>query len=485
MRVLENLEPRSVFYWFEEICSIPHGSMKEEKLAARIVDFAKERGLFCEEDASHNVLVRKPASAGLENAPPLILQAHIDMIWAKEKGVAHDFETQGLKLYVDGDKVRARGTTLGADDGIGAAFMLAVLDDADLVHPPIEAVFTTAEEIGMVGAKHFDMSKLTGKRMINFDAGGFTEGRIYVGCAGNLHARLRQALTYVPAGGGTPRQITLLGLQGGHSGGDIDKGRGNSSQILGRLLALLLEDEGVEIADLSSGDVTQENKNGIPTEFTLTVNTRDVPALEEKVRRFSDTLRDELSDVDDHFTFNVQPAPAPAQVLSRESALTAARILTLLPNGVRSMQRVFTDTPECSANIGNVEIHQGAAEYYLSVRSCKSSLIDAICQQYRALAELTGSELTLGQRLPTWDYDKNSQLRRVVEAEYVKEFGAQPRFKVTHASTECSLFKENDPQMDIISMGPIIYEEHTPGEYLGIESVGVLWNFLRNILKQL
>lgn len=485
MSVLGQLEPKSVMHWFEEICAIPHGSLKEERLAAFIMAFAKERGLVCREDEYHNVLVRKPATLGREKAPALILQAHTDMIWAKKKGVEHDFEREGLKLYVEGDRIRARGTTLGADDGIGVAYELAILDDDTLEHPAIEAVFTTAEEIGMVGASHFDMTQLTGKRMINFDAGGFTEGRIYVGCAGNQHAVLRQPLSRVARKNPGAVRISVGGLHGGHSGGDIGKGRGNASVIMGRLLAALLADGTVELASFESGDVLQENKNGIPAECSVVVCTGAPDMVCRLAADWEKTLRDELSDVDDGVRVFCEACAAPDAVLSRDSAAATARILALLPNGVQSMQRVFADTPECSCNIGNVELEGDTVVYYLSIRSCKESLLDAVCRKYSAVAETTGCVLTLGRRLPGWDYDKNSQLRRLVDAEYQKEFGVPPRFKVTHASTECALFKTNDANMDIISMGPIIYEEHTPNEYLGIESVGVLWKFLRNILRQL
>lgn len=487
MYVLADFEPKAVMHWFEEISSIPRGSMKEEKIAAYIMEFARQRGLACSEDAYHNVLVRKPASPGREQSPALILQSHMDMICAKEKGVDHDFEHEGLELYVEGDRIRARGTTLGADNGIGVAYQLAILDDETIEHPAIEAVFTTAEEIGMVGASHFDMTQLTGKRMINFDAGGFTEGRIYVGCAGNQRGTLTQKLAYAPRKvAGSTVKITLGGLLGGHSGGDIGKGRGNSSVILGRLLSMLLADDGVEVAHFESGDPSQENKNGIPTECSVVVCTDAPQALPEKLAGFEAMLRDELSDVDDGVSLAAETYTAPVdQVVSRDSVAATAQILTLLPNGVQSMQRVFPDTPECSCNIGNVEIEATSVVYYLSIRGCKESLMDVVCEKYRAVSGVTGSQLTLGRRLPSWDYDKNSFMRQLVEAEYIKEFGVSPRFKVTHASTECSLFKTNDPGMDIISMGPIIYEEHTPNEYMGIESVGVLWTFVQNIIKQL
>lgn len=486
MGILDKIEPKEVMHWFEEISSIPRGSLKEEKIAAFLVNFARERGYEYSEDDYHNVVIRKPASPGYEKKSALILQAHIDMICVKDPGVDHDFENDGLELYIDGDHVRARGTTLGADDGIGVAYELAILDDKMLQHPPIEAVFTTAEEIGMVGAIHFDVSQLTGKRMINFDAGGFTEGRIYVGCAGNQHLRLKQAVSYTAWDrSGKAFDIAISGLRGGHAGGDIHEGRGNTSLIMGRLMSVLTEGTNTKVAYFESGDTSQDNKNGIPGRGKITICTMESENVAVKVKKLETILKDELSDVDDGITFTIQPAAMPEKVLSDDVVKTAIKILRLLPNGVQSMQRAFPDTPECSCNIGNVEISDDQSVYYLSIRSCKNTLMDQMCAKYATIAELLGCSLTLGNRLPSWDYDKNSHMKEIVEAEYIKEFGKNPRFKVTHASTECSMFKVHDSEIDIISMGPIIYEEHTTKEYLGIWSVGVLWKFLKEILKQL
>lgn len=487
MGVLDQLEPKSVMHWFEEISSIPRGSLKEGKIAAFIMDFAAKRGLDCSEDAYHNVVVRKNASPGKEDRPGLIFQSHMDMVCAKDQGVEHDFEKDGLALYVEDDKIRANGTTLGADNGIGVAYQLAILDDDQLEHPAIEAVFTTAEEVGMVGASHFDAGQLKGTNMINFDAGGFTEGRIYVGCAGNQSGKLVQKIAWEPAcEANNPLRITVGGLCGGHSGGDIAKGRGNGSVILGRILAWLSEAGEKRIASFGSGDHSQENKNGIPAECFVVLYPKSPEALRQQAKDWETKLKDELSDVDEGVKVSVTEENAGAQrCLSHESVERTAQILALLPNGVQSMQRAFPDTPECSCNIGNVELEGDAVVCYISVRSCKGSLIDQMCGKYRALAELTGCALTFRDRLPGWDYDRDSRLRRLVDKEYNERFGAAPRFKVTHASTECGMFKEQLPHMDIISMGPIIYEEHTPREYMGIQSVGVVWEFVKSIISQL
>ncbi len=487
MGVLDTLEPKEVLRWFEEISAVPRASLREEKIAGFIMDFARKRGLFCREDESHNVVVRKEASPDRIGQPPLILQSHTDMICAKEDGCCHDFSCEGLQLYIDGDKIRARGTTLGADNGIGVALQLAMLDDPNTFsHPPLEAVFTTAEEIGMIGAAHMNAQQLCGRRMINFDAGGFTEGRIYVGCAGNQHAALHRNLRYTAPGFGEVMRIDVYGLLGGHSGGDIHEGRGNGSVILGRLLRLLLREEGSEIISFESGEHSTENKNGIPARAEVTLLCSKPEKLRKQILAFSGVLRDELRDVDDAVSVSVSKLETAAErVLTRESALAAAELLLILPNGVQSMQRVFADTPECSCNIGSVEITDGVMEVAYSIRSCKDSLIDLCCERLMLIAGCTGTKLELGNRLPTWDYDPSSRLKKLVEEEYLREFGREPRFKVTHASTECAIFKKKIPEMDIISMGPIIYNEHTVREYLGIESVGVLWHFVKELVSRL
>jgi len=235
-----------------------------------------------------------------------------------------------------------------------------------------------------------------------------------------------------------------------------------------------------------SGDHSQENKNGIPAECFVVLYPKSPEALRQQAKDWETKLKDELSDVDEGVKVSVTEENAGAQsCLSYESVERTTKILALLPNGVQSMQRAFPDTPECSCNIGNVELEGDAVVCYISVRSCKGSLIDQMCGKYRALAELTGCALTFRDRLPGWDYDRDSRLRRLVDKEYNERFGSAPRFKVTHASTECGMFKEQLPHMDIISMGPIIYEEHTPREYMGIQSVGVVWEFVKGIISQL
>ena len=487
MRALEGLSPEKVMFYFEEISSIPRDSLKERELAAYLQQFAENRHLECIRDRMNNVLIKKPASEGYETCSPLILQAHMDMVCVKEPGSSHDFTSDGLDLYVEDGRIMARETTLGADDGIGVAYGLAVLDSDDLKHPPLEVVFTAAEEIGMVGAQHFDMNSLSGKYMINFDAGGFTEGRIYVGCAGNLKITMTQKLTYVPAKGEVSYRIRLSGLKGGHAGGEIAKGRGNASVLLGRLLLKLSRYTEVEICHVQSGDEISANKHGIPDQFTAEITAASSVNIEKIVAEFYEEIRPELERTDEDIALSYETLDCSRiRAIDRKCAADIAEALLLLPNGVFSMHKYFTDTPECSNNIGNLEIdgETDTLVYYISVRSSKVSLMNFLSEKIHCVARLKGFQISAGTPLPGWEFEPNAALKKLIEDEYLQTYGEKPRFKITHASTECGLFKRELADLEIISMGPIIYEEHTVNEYMGIDSVAELWKFLCRVLEK-
>lgn len=487
MRTLEGLFPEKVMFYFEEISNIPRNSLHEEKIAEYIQNFAESRHMECIRDEINNVLIKKPASAGYEDCETLILQAHLDMICVKEPDYPHDFENDGLDLYVENGRIMARGTTLGADDGIGVAYGLAILDSDTLKHPPLEVVFTVAEEIGMVGAQHFDMKKLSGKYMINFDAGGFTEGRIYVGCAGNSKITLTQKLAYEPGKSGCQYRISLKGLKGGHSGGEIAKGRGNATVLMGRLLQKLSQSADLDISHVQSGDPIGSNKHGIPDMFTVDVIAAQYENVSEPAAEFYEEIKNELQVIEENMSLSIEKLDVSSIfVLDKKTVTDMVDTLLLLPNGVYSMDKHFVDIPECSNNIGNLEIDEesGTLVYNLSVRSSKKSLLDFIAAKIKRIAELKGLNFTQGPYLPGWDYEDDSSLKNLIETEYIRMYGSNPRFKITHASTECGLFKEQIKDLEIISMGPIIYEEHTVNEYMGIDSVNVLWTFLCNILEK-
>lgn len=487
MKALNNLQPEKVMRFFEEISDIPRESSKEAKIASYMENFARERGLECMRDASNNIIIRKPASKGYEDCSGMILQAHMDMVCVKEKGSDHDFDNEGLELYVEDGLIRARGTTLGADDGIGVAYGLAVLDSDDIKHPSLEVVFTTAEEIGMVGALALDMSHLKGKYMISFDAGGFTEGRIYVGCSGNIRMTAQQQLETEPLKkkqDGKAYEIALKGLKGGHAGGEIIKGRANGSVLLGRMLGRVLEIKDLSILKIQGGDKDNPIKNGIPDMFSMTVYTSFEKELKETAAEFLAEVENEFEVVEEGLVISVEETKETDIALTRKTAEDIEEVLWLLPNGVFSMNKRFKDTPECSSNVGNVEAEGNVLTYNFSVRSSKESVADFVLEKAQRIANLKGLKIAMGDRLPAWDYEPDSQMKDLVEAEYTRIYGRKPRFIVTPASTECSLFKRQIKGLDVISMGPIIYEEHTVKEYMEITSVDELWNFLKVILEK-
>lgn len=493
MKVLSNLQPEKVMRYFEEISEVPRESSKEGKIADYMENFARERGLECLRDSANNIVIKKPASAGYEGCDGVILQAHMDMVCVKERDIDHDFDNEGLKLYVKDGLIRAKGTTLGADDGIGVAYGLAVLDSDDIKHPPLEVVFTTAEEIGMVGALAFDMSKLKGKNMISFDSGGFTEGRIYVGCSGNIRINAAQKLKKVPLekdDRGQMYEITLKGLKGGHAGGEIAKGRANGTVLLARLLKRLLAMDKVQIVDFQGGDRENPIKNSIPDMFSVIAYTSSEKEIKETVGKFAEEIKNEFEIVEDSIDLAICPineAEGDVQAISGGSVYDAVETIYLLPNGVFSMNKRFTDTPECSSNIGSAEIDHdnNVLQYNFSIRASKESVADFLVEKVYMIARLKNLELTVGMRLPAWDYNPDSAVKDLVESEYERIYGSKPRFKVTPASTECSLFKKGIKGLDVISMGPIIYEEHTVNEYMEITSVNELWNFLKDILEKM
>ena len=489
MNVLKDLQPQKVMRYFEEISGVPRESAKEEKIASYMEAFAAERGLECVRDDSNNIIIIKPASRGYEDCDGIILQAHMDMVCVKEKDVLHDFDNEGLELYVEDGLIRARGTTLGADDGIGVAYGLAVLDSDEIKHPALEVVFTTAEETGMVGAMALDMKQLKGKNMISFDAGGFTEGRIYVGCSGNIRMEARQRIELEPLGenpSAAMYEISLKGLKGGHAGGEIIKGRANGSVLAGRMLSRLLDIKDIQLAGIQGGDKYNPIKNGIPDMFSLRVFTACEKELKETVYSFFEEIEKEFEIVEDGMQITVNEVSEDGYAFSAESAEDIAEILFLLPNGVFSMNKHFTDTPECSSNVGNVEFDRdsGILTYNFSVRSSKESVADFLLEKARRIAKLKGLDIAMGNRLPAWDYEPDSALKDLVEEEYVRIYGKEPRFKVAPASNECSLFKGGISGLDVISMGPIIYDEHTVNEYMEITSVNELWKFLTDILEK-
>lgn len=489
MSVLDKYEPKMVMKFFEEISAVPRGSYNEEKIADYLVNFANQRKLEVRRDKYNNVLIKKPATKGYEHCDTVIMQGHSDMVCVTEAGYVHDFLNDGLKLYVEDGLIKAKGTSLGADDGIGVAYGLAILDSNDIQHPNLEVVFTAGEEVGMIGASHFDMSWLKGKMLISFDAGGFTEGRIYVGSAGCDKFLIKQPIEFVETNINKKQyEIKVYDFKGGHSGTAIVDGGGNGSVIIGRMLGKLIKAcENFVVLNIKSEFENNPLQYVIPNQASLVVSCGNYVEIETTVKRFEKEIQKELGNVDDNVKISIEEIPARYNnALTKKSIENIYEILTLMPNGVQSMNKYFTDTPETSINIGNLLIQGDELLYHISSRGAMESSLDFIVDKIDILSKYKNLYVQREKRLPVWDYKDNSKLKDLVENEYQRIYGNKPRFKVAHGSGEVGMFKRGcGEEFESIAIGPIIYEEHTANEYMEITSVNELYKFFCTILRKL
>lgn len=469
--MLENVSPKRVFHYFEEICTIPHGSGNTDKISEYCVRFAREHGLSHTKDALNNVLIKKSASKGLEAHPPVILQGHLDMVCEKTPDCDISFATDGLRLRLDGDLLSAEGTTLGADDGIAVAMILAILEDNNAVHPPLEALFTVDEETGMYGAEGFDASRLSGSTLINLDSG--EEGVLTVGCAGGTKAELSFPVSYkenrLPC-----IKITVSGLLGGHSGIDINKGRLNADSLMGSLLSSLPCEYG--IVSLVGGF----KDNVIPSLCECVIATDG--DISEYLSDFSEKSR---TSGDSGLKITAEATEMCEKCLDMASTQSVAEFLSGFPTGVRAMSKSIPGLVESSQNLGVVKIADGGFMAVASVRSSvkaeKQALIDGIAEY----AERFGAGLKLRGDYPAWEYREASPLRNTLCSVFEKMYGKAPKIEAVHAGLECGLLSEKIDGFDAVSLGPDMWDIHTVNERLSVSSVGRVYEFLCNALKEL
>lgn len=480
MRVLENLEPKKVFEYFEEIASIPHGSRNTKQISDYLVDFAKKHKLEHYQDKFDNVIIIKEATKGYENSDPIIIQGHMDMVCEKENGCAIDFEKDGLSLYVDGDFVKAKDTTLGGDDGIAVAYALAVLDSSELEHPRIEVVITTDEEIGMLGAIEIDLSMLKGKKMLNIDSD--VEGEFLTSCAGglSLHSSIPVKRVHQK---GIQLDINVSGLDGGHSGAEIHKEHGNANIIMGRVLAELLEQIPFGIKSLYGG----LKDNAIPRESNaqILIPLEGKTLVEAMVEKLEKTLKKEFMVSDKNICISVQDyGVCEADVLDYSSVSKILFYLRTAPNGVVNMSQVIEGLVETSLNLGIMELEEDTLNIVTSLRSSVTSRKSDLAKRVISLVEMLGGESEIEGEYPAWEYKAESDLRAQVENVYTQVFGDEPIFNAIHAGLECGLFSEKIPGLDCVSFGPTNYDIHTPKERLSISSTERYWRFLVEFLKE-
>lgn len=481
--ILENLSPRDVFMYFERLSNIPRGSKNEKAVSDYLVNFAKEQGLEYIQDKALNVIIKKPASPGYEDAPTVILQGHMDMVCEKNQDVLHDFEKDPLQLKVVGDMVYANGTTLGADNGVAVAYGLALLARKDLPHPALEVVFTTDEENGMEGVILLEPEHLKGRLLINIDSE--EEGKLLVSSAGGINTRLKLPIIWEKASEQKVNyEVRVKGLLGGHSGMSIHKGMGNSNKIMGRFLMDLSSIMDFDIACINGG----VRDNAIPREavVSLLIEPNQACTLIEKVETWQSILKNELLASDPDVRIELELIDKKInKVFSKETKDSALKILYLIPNGIKTMSMSIAGLVESSTNIGVVETTESQLIFKNVVRSCIKSLKQEILNEQKLVADLFGAEYITAMGYSEWQYDPESKLRILFEKVYSEMYGKKPEIIALHAGIECSLFKEKLGEVDMISFGPNIYDVHTPDEHMSISSVQRTWEYLLAVLKEM
>ena len=477
---MKTLEPTIVWNHFYEITQIPRPSKKEDKVRAYLDEFGKKHNLTTVTDKAGNVLITKPATPGYENEKTIILQAHMDMVCEKNSDVEHNFDTDPIQVIVDNGWIKAKGTTLGADNGIGMALMLAVLSSDNLKHPALECLFTTDEETGLTGAFALDNNLLKGEILINLDSED--DGEIFVGCAGGIDT----TATLKVKTKDTPRHffafsVTVKGLMGGHSGDDIDKRRGNANKMLNRILWNMHKDLDLHLVKIDGGNL----RNAIPREASAVAC---VPFVhKEKVRVIFNEVAAELEDenaaIETNMRIELHSEEIPERTMTRRSTTKILNALYACPHGIKAMSADMAGLVETSTNLASVKMPDDKKLVITtSQRSSVESAKYDIAHQVESVLKLAGCSVTHGDGYPGWKPNLNSQILRVAEKSYEKLFAVQPKVKAIHAGLECGLFLKKYPHLDMISIGPTMRGVHSPDERLEIETVGRVWSWLTDIL---
>ena len=477
--VLKDLNPSLVFKYFEEISQIPRGSGNEKEISNFLYKFAKDLGLEVIQDEHLNILIRKPATEGYENCPGVILQGHMDMVCEKNKDSDHDFEKDPIDLRIIDDMIYANGTTLGADNGIAVAMGLAVLASNDLAHPSLEVLITSNEEAGMTGANGLDGGILKGKYIINLDSE--EEGYLLVSCAGGNRAYVTLPLTYKSVD--ENKQALLVevkGLLGGHSGMDIVKQRANSNVVMGRILNLL--DIDYDLVEVNGGS----KNNAIPRECEakVVVDKNQVDALKASVSRIEEILKHEFSTTDPGLKVIVEETTAD-KALADDCKSKALLLLNLIPNGIQTQSMDIEGLVESSTNLGVVKTSEDKMSFESSVRSSVATLRENINNKTKLLADSVGANFENTDGYPAWEYVKNSKLEHICVDVYEKLTGKKPIITAIHAGLECGLLLDKMNGAEAISMGPDMFEVHTPNEHLSIPSVKNVYEFLLEVLASM
>ena len=481
MSVLAGLRPERVFYYFEELCRIPHGSGNTKEVSDYLVQFARDHELSWYQDASNNVIIRRPASKGCELAPTVILQGHCDMVCEKKPGSSHDFTKDGLELHIDGDEIYARDTTLGGDDGIAVAYALAILDDDTLKHPALEVVITTDEEVGLLGAKALDCSQLKGKYLINMDSE--EEGYLWVSCAGGLSAITTIPVRYQEVSG-EKYELVISGLNGGHSGAEIDKNRANSNKLIGQALFTLEQDIPFCLTALEGG--TKDNAIPRLSKAVFVADKEAEEAIFAAAEKLQNDWRTEYTGTDEGITVTVKKiGETTEKALEQVSQEKIIFFLVQVPYGIQKMSGSIEGLVETSINPGILMLNEEECKIVSSVRSSIDSAKDALTAKVCYLSEFLGGDCVTEGDYPAWEYRKESKLRDIMVDSYKELFGDGPEVKAIHAGLECGLFYEKIEGLDAVSFGPTMKDIHTTEEVLSISSTARMWDYLVKVLENI
>ncbi|MBQ9611770.1 MAG: beta-Ala-His dipeptidase [Lachnospiraceae bacterium] len=482
MGVLAGLEPKVFFDRFEEISAIPRGSYHEEAISNHLKAFAEERGCTVFQDEYYNLLIKVPASKGYENAAPVLFHGHMDMVLDKEPGVEKDMLKEGVDLYIDGDYIKAKGTTLGADNGVGVAFMMCIIDDKTLPHPPIECCISVQEEVGKKGGTVFDPSNVTGKRLMDFN--WHKPDTIFAGCAGDISAYFRIPVTEnAPAEDAVFYELAIAGGLGGHSEFDINLERVNALQAFGRILNKIALEMEVSLTDITAG----VNRYVIPgsMEAVLAVSKKDAQKAEEIVAAVAAELKNEYKIADPDIAVTFAPAEEKASVFTYEETKKIAKALRLLPCGVQSMSLEIEGLVESSNTLAMMDTEDGKVWILMTIPSAVTSRRYNILQKVYDLAEILGASVDTFADCPEWPYRPDSKLLATAKKAFYDLYGYEAGVEVSHSSLELGLFCKKIPGLECISLGPKAYDVHTPKERLDWTTVQMVWDHIKEILKDM
>lgn len=479
----KDLKPAAVFHYFEEICQVPRPSKKEEKIVAYLKEFGKKHNLETKVDEVGNVLIKKPASKGMENCKTVVLQSHVDMVCEKNNNVSHDFLTDPIETIIDGEWMKANGTTLGADNGIGVATELAILADDTLEHGPIECLFTIDEETGLTGAFALKEGFMNGDILLNLDSED--EGELFIGCAGGIDsvAEFNYYEADVPDGYFFCK-IEVKGLKGGHSGGDIHLGRANANKILNRFLTLAFNKYDLYLCEIDGGNL----RNAIPREAhaIIAIPEANKHDLRTDLNVFTAEVQAEYAVTDPDMELILSSEPARAKAIDADTTQRLLQTLYAVPHGVYAMSQDIPGLVETSTNLASIKMKSGnIIRIETSQRSSTASSKQDIANMVRTVFEMGGAVVTFGEGYPGWKPNTHSEILEIATASYKRLFGVDAQVKAIHAGLECGLFLDKYPSLDMISFGPTLQGVHSPDERMLIPTVEKFWLHLTDILKHI